>query len=58
MHSTVGAWQKKKKRVIYEKKKIKLKYRYLSEIVIAQKLKVRTSRCIFLIFFVGRDKFL
>lgn len=47
MHSTVGAWQKKKKRVFYEKKKIKLKYRYLSEIVIAQKLKVRTSRCIF-----------
>lgn len=37
------------------KKKIKVKYRYLSEIVIAEKLKVRTSRCIF--FFVGRDKF-
>lgn len=53
-HSTVGAWQKKKKRVIYEKK-IKLKYRYLSEIVIAQKLKVRTSRCIF--FFVGEINF-
>lgn len=37
------------------KKKIKLKYRYLSEIVIAQKLKVRTSQCIF--FFVGEINF-
>lgn len=57
MHSTVGAWPKKKN-VLFMKKKIKLKYRYLSEIVIAQKLKVRTSRCIFFYFFVGRDKFL
>lgn len=54
MHSTVGAWPKKKN-VLFMKKKIKVKYRYLSEIVIAQKLKVRTSRCFF--FFVGRDKF-
>lgn len=49
MHSTVGAWQKKKN-VLFMKKKIEVKYRYLSEIVIAQKLKVRTSRCIFFIF--------
>lgn len=57
MHSTVGAWPKKKN-VLFMKKKIKLKYRYLSEIVIAQKLKVRTSRCFLKIFFVGRDRFL
>lgn len=57
MHSTIGAWPKKKN-VLFMKKKIKLKYRYLSEIVIAQKLKVRTSRCFLKIFFVGRDRFL
>lgn len=57
MHSTVGAWPKKKN-VLFMKKKIKLKYRYLSEIVIAQKLKVRTSRCFLKIFFVGGDRFL